>query len=344
MKKLSAILLIITFQLASFFGQSNKNWEWKKSTPEQHKVKSEPINKIFETLGKTSEVHSCVIIRDGEIISEFFNEGYNNKSVFSLQSVSKSITSALVGIAIEQGLIGSVNDLAINYLPQLKNAAYKYKNMNFITIKHLLNHTSGLVGTDSKIWSDWRNSANWIDYILSRPMTAYPGNYFEYSTGNTHLLAAILEKVTGKSLEEYAKEQIFDKIGITSARCGKDPQGIGDGGNGFYMTSYDMARFGQLFLNNGNWEGNQIVPASWVKESTSLQARRPSTGSRYGYQWWLKDYGNAKYPGYNAQGYGGQYIFIVPPLKLIVVFTSSRTGSIIPYFENADKIVNACTK
>lgn len=337
MKKLLNIALFMLMTV-SFFGQSN--WKWKYSTPEEHKANSTSINKVLNSLSK--DVHSCVVIRDGVIISEFFNTGYNNKSVFSLQSVSKSITGALVGIAIDQGLIGSENDYAADYLPELKNA--KYKNMKLITIKQLLNNTSGLIGTDSKIWNEWRTSENWIDYILSRPMTANPGAYFEYSTGNSHILGAILEKVTGKTLEEYAKEQIFDKIGITSAYLDTDPQGIGDGGNGFHMTAYDMARFGLLFLNDGVWEGQQVVPKRWVKESTSLKSRRPSTGSRYGYQWWLKNYGKAGYLGYNAQGFGGQYIFVVPQLDLIVVFTSSRTGSITPYFENVDKIVNACTR
>lgn len=333
---LVSFLLLIC---VSCYGQKN-DFQWQYSTPETHKVDSKVINKVFDSLG--DDVHSCIVIRDGVIISEFFNKGYDNKSVFSLQSCSKSITGALIGIAIDQKLIDNVNNYACNYIPQFKYA--KYDNMNLITIKHLLNNTSGLLGTDSNIWNTWRTSDNWCDYILSRKMTAYPGDYFEYSTGNTHLLAALLEHVTGKSLYEYADEQIFKKIGITSAYCDVSPEGVGDGGNGFHMTAYDMARFGLLFLNKGKWEGQQIVPEKWVEESTSLQSRRPKTGSRYGYQWWLRDYGKAGYRGYNAQGFGGQYIFVVPPLNLIVVFTSSRKGSIVPYFENVDKIVNGCTK
>ena len=310
-------------------------FEWKRSSPEESGIKREVIENVFSSFD--DDVYSCVIIRDGKIVDEYFKKGYGRSSVFTLQSCSKSITSALVGIAIQQGYIKSVDDYAADYLPEL--AKTKYPAMKKITLKQLLNHTSGLLGTDSKIWSQWRSSSNWIDFILSRPMTANPGSYFEYSTGNTHLLSAIVENATGKKLLDYANEVLFSKIGISSAELGTDPQGIGDGGNGFSMTAYDMGRFGQLFLNNGKWDGVQIVLEKWVKDSTSVQARR--NGSRYGYQWWLRNYGKEGYLGYNAQGYGGEYIFVVPQLNLIVVYTSWHQGNVDSYFYNVDKIVNA---
>ncbi len=313
-------------------------FEWEKSTPEESGIKRDVIEKVFSSFD--DDVYSCVIIRDGKIVDEYFKEGYGQSSVFTLQSCSKSITSALVGIAIEQGYIKSVDDYAADYLPAISKS--KYPAMKKITLKQLLNHTSGLVGTDSKIWSQWRRSSDWIDFILSRPMTASPGTYFEYSTGNTHLLSAILEKATGKKLLDYAQEVLFGKIGISSAGLGTDPQGVGDGGNGFSMTAYDMGRFGLLFLNGGKWDGVQVIPEKWVKDSTSIQARR--NGSRYGYQWWLRNYGKEGYLGYNAQGYGGEYIFVVPQLNLIVVYTSWHEGNVDSYFYNVDKIVNATSK
>ncbi len=328
-------LLGIAFTLFFMFCGQSFAFEWQRSSPEQSGISGGVIKSVFSSL--PSDVYSCVIIRDGKIVDEYFKEGYGPSSVFTIQSCSKSITSALVGIAIAQGFIKSVDDFASDYLPQLSES--KFPDMKKITLKQLLNHTSGLVGTDSKIWNEWRSSPNWIDYIVSRPMTAKPGAYFEYSTGNTHLLAAILEKATGKGLLEYGEEVLFKKIGITSAELKTDPQGIGDGGNGFSLTAYDMARFGQLFLDGGKWDGVQIVPESWVKESTSLQARK--NGSRYGYQWWLRNYGKAGIPGYNAQGFGGEYIFVVPGLRLIVVYTSWHRGNLNSYFYNVDKLVNA---
>ncbi len=327
--------LWITVLLSLIFCSQAFCFEWQRSSPEKSGINAEVIKGVFSSL--PSDVYSCVIIRDGKIVDEYFKDGYGPSSVFTIQSCSKSITSALVGIAIEQGFIKSVDDFAADYLPQLANS--KFHEMKKITLKHLLNHTSGLVGTDSKIWGEWRSSSNWIDFIVSRPMTSKPGANFEYSTGNTHLLAAVLEKATGKGLFDYAKEVLFEKIGITSAELGTDPQGIGDGGNGFSLTAYDMARFGQLFLDGGKWDGVQVVPENWVKESTSLQAKK--NGSRYGYQWWLRNYGKAGYLGYNAQGFGGEYIFVVPKLRLIVVYTSWHMGNLNSYFYNVDKIVNA---
>ncbi len=315
-------------------------FEWQHTDAKSARINGKTIQDVFASLGP--DVYSCVIIRDGKIVDEYFKKGYSRESVFSLQSCSKSITGALVGIAIEQGYIKSIDDFACDYLPELKST--KYADMKRITIRQLLNNTSGLLSTDSKVWSEWQNSSDWIDYILSKPMTAVPGKYFEYSTGNTHILAAILEQVTGKKLLDYAQEVLFQKIGITSAKLTTDPKGIGDGGNGFYLSAYDMARFGQLFLDKGKWEGKQVVPEKWVKESTVQQAYRSSTGSRYGYQWWIRNYGKAGYLGYNAQGFGGEYIFVVPPLNLIVVYTSQHWGSKDSYFVNVDRLVNACTK
>lgn len=333
MKK-AAFALMLNVIIASAY-----SFTWKHSTPESHGINSAVINTVFEDL-KNKNVYSCVVIKDSEIIAEYFKDGYDSKSVFSLQSVSKSITSCLVGISIEEGLIKSIDDPAYLYLPALGQT--KFPEMKNITIRHLLNHTSGLKGTDSKIWYEWRDSKDWIEYILSRPMTAKPGTFFEYSTGNTHLLSAILENVTGKNLDTLAKEKIFSKIGITSGRCDTDPKGIGDGGNGFYLTAYDMARFGLLYQNMGNWEGKQIVSSDWVKESTKTQATRPSTGSRYGYQFWIRTVGKKAYDGYCAQGYGGEFIFVVPQIKLIVVFTSWHLGDTTFYYLDTNAIADAC--
>lgn len=329
----------IISSIAFFFvAVSSYSFTWKHSTPEAHGLKSSVIRTVFDGL-KNKDVRSCVVVKDGEIVAEYFKPGYDSNSVFSVQSVSKSITSCLVGIAIEQGYIKSVDDPAYIYLPELGRT--KDSRMKKITIKHLLNHTSGLYGTDTRIWNQWRNSEDWIDFILSRPMTAAPGTYFEYSTGNTHLLSAILENVTGKSLDTLAKENIFNKTGITSGYCTTDPKGIGDGGNGFYFTAYDMSRFGLLYQNYGNWEENQIVSKEWVAESTKVQATRPSTGSRYGYQFWIRNYGKKGYAGYCAQGYAGEFIFVVPEIELVVVFTSWYTGDTTFYYLYANAIVDS---
>ena len=156
------------------------------------------------------------------------------------------------------------------------------------------------------------------------------------------MLAAILQQATGKTAYEYGKEVLFDPLDMDSVQCSSDAQGISDGGNGFSMNIYDMAKFGQLYLNGGAWEGEQIVPAQWVTDSTSLQFDRSTGSADYGYQWWVRTFGEQQYPAYFAQGHGGQFIFVVPQLELVAVFTSNHTGSSSMYWQFVEDIVAAC--
>ena len=280
-----------------------------------------------------------VIVRNENIVDEYYKEGYDQNSIFDLHSVSKSITSALMGIAIDQGYIESVNVPISNYFPQILETGSEYQRQ--ITIWHLLTHTSGINASDTYNWDAWRNSDNWVDYVLDRDVTSRPGTVFNYFTGNSHLLAAIIEQATGQSLYEFAKENLFDPLGMDSANVSTDPQGIGDGGNGFTMNVYDMAKFGLLYLNNGAWDGEQIISEQWINDSTTVQFTRSSGSTNYGYQWWVRTFGNNNYDAYFAQGHFGQYIFVVPDLELIVVFTSHHEGSSSMYWEFVTNIVNA---
>lgn len=141
---------------------------------------------------------------------------------------------------------------------------------------------------------------------------------------------------------EYGKENLFDKLDMDSAQCTIDPQGISDGGNGFALDIYDMAKFGQLYLNNGVWEGEQVVPANWVADSTTVQFERSSGSADYGYQWWVRTFGDNAYDAYFAQGHYGQYIFVVPEINLVVAIASHYEGSSSIYWQIMNNIVNAC--
>lgn len=314
-------------------------WEWQHDLPENHGLNGTVLETLHTELDPT-QVFASVVIKDGYIVDEYYKDGYDETSVFALHSCSKSITSALIGIAIDKGYIESVNVPISEYFPQIEQSGNQ--SLKQITIWHLLTHTSGLSISDDEIWQQWRSSDNWVDYVLNRPITSEPGTTFSYSTGGTHLLSAILQKATGKTAYDFGKEYLFDPIGINSVQCGTDPQGISDGGNGFSMNVYDMAKFGQLFLNSGVWEGQQIIPVEWVEDSTSLQFERSSGSADYGYQWWVRTFGQQRYEAYFAQGHGGQYIFVVPPLDLVVVFTSNHTGSSSMYWQFVTDIVEAC--
>ena len=136
--------------------------------------------------------------------------------------------------------------------------------------------------------------------------------------------------------------QLFEPLDMDSVECTTDPQGISDGGNGFAMNVYDMAKIGELFLNNGVWKGEQIISEEWVRQSTTLQFDRSSGSADYGYQWWVRTFGNQNYDAYFAQGHWGQYIFVVPDLELVVVFTSHYEGDTSIYWQLMNDIVNAC--
>ncbi len=314
-------------------------FQWSFAEPEELYVDSAAVANMFSQMG--SGVRSAVIVRNGTIIGEYFADGFGADSIFTLQSVSKSITGILTGITIDRGYIGSLDDYAADYLPAL--AESEYPEMRLITIRHLLSHTSGLICTENTPqWESWRSSSDWVGYLVSQPMSASPGSYFEYSTGNIHILAAIIENVTGMPLMDYANEVLFGPIGISSATMDinpelvyqteqssydvtsfyTDPAGVGDGGNGFSMTAYDLARIGLLYQQKGNWMGRQIVSPEYVNAATTTQAVRSSDGSQYGFCWWTdRHFGDAGYTGYFAQGHFGQFIFVVPELDLVVVFT-----------------------
>lgn len=315
-------------------------WEWQHDTPQNHNVDQSVLESVHNTL-ESYPINAEVVVKDGVIIDEYYKDGYDENSVFTLQSTSKSITSALVGIAIDKGFIEGVDVPISTYFPQILESGSEYKQE--ITIWHLLTHTTGLDVSDTANWNEWLASDNWVDYVLERPAVARPGTVFNYFTGNTHLLSAIIQKATGMTAYDFGKEYLFDKLDMDSARCSTDPQGISDGGNGFALDIYDMAKFGELYLNNGVWEGEQIIPADWVEQSTTVQFDRSSGSADYGYQWWVRTFGDNNYHAYFAQGHYGQYIFVVPELDLVVAITSHYEGSTSIYWQIMNNIVNACS-
>ena len=312
-------------------------WEWPHELPAAQGLDGAALAALHGALEPT-QVHAAVIAKGGSIVDEYYQDGYDAASVFTLQSCSKSITSALIGIAIDRGYIESVDVPIAEYFPQIADSGSEY--LQQVTIRHLLTHTSGIDSSDYEIWQQWRDSENWVDYVLARPVVAAPGTSFIYSTGGTHLLSAILQQAMGKTAYDFGKEVLFDPLGMDSVQCGTDAQGISDGGNGFAMNVYDMAKFGQLFLNGGEWQGQRIISADWIAASTGAQFERPSGSADYGYQWWVRSFGG--YDAFFAQGHGGQYIFVIPGLELVIVFTSSYTGSSSMYWQFVNDIVAAC--
>ena len=313
MKKTFFILFNLILLTNLTFSQNS--FKWKTAAPQEAGLDSSKIESFNNSLTST-EVTSCIIVKDGVIVSEYYKTGYNRESVFAMHSVSKSVTGAVVGIAITNGYF-KLDDPIVNFFPELKNK----NDVRFskITVRDLLKNTSGLVSTDSALWNKWRTSGDWINFLFERPLSYEPGKVFEYSTGNTHLLSAIIEQTTKQTLDQYAREVLFKPVGLDSAYYDDDPKKISDGGNGLYMSARDMARFGLLFLNGGTWQGTQVVPENWITESVKIQTPNQA---RYGYQWWIRWFGKSQSRGFFAHGWGEQVIAVIPDKKLVITFSS----------------------
>ena len=265
-------------------------------------------------------LHSLIVAQNGRTLLEYYAKGAAERRVSNVKSVSKSVISTLVGIAIERRLIPSVGQPIAAYFPELARDADPRKRR--ITIEDLLTMRSGLISTSFDNYGAWVGSRNWVDYVLQRPMVADPGEDMEYSTGNTHLLSAILTKATKQSTWAFAQQQLGTPLGFTVSRWPRDPQGIYFGGNDMLLSPRQMLTIGQLYLDRGRAGTRQLVPAAWVDAScTGLGRSRFNPDQTYGYGWWSRDFAGRQ--GCFAWGYGGQYIIVFRESNAIVVTTSS---------------------
>lgn len=284
---------------------------WKTSTPEQQGLNAEMLAKMLERIKQEKlKLHSVVIIRHGYLVSETYFENYQADTRHEVFSCTKSVISALMGMAIEQGYIDSVQHKVLDYFPE-RTIAHHDARKQAITLEHLLTMTSGLESDRGMAYSQ-----DWVQFMLDQPMVAEPGIKFNYNSGNTHLLAAILQKTTGMQPEDYAQAHLFAPLGIKNVTWDTDPSGLNIGGWGLRMTPRDMAKFGYLYLHGGAWNGQRVVPADWVKMTTPKYIDTDD-GRGYGYAWWQLSFG-----GYAALGYGGQQIIVLPEQDMLVVFTS----------------------
>ena len=269
-------------------------------------------------------LHSLIVQVRGATVLEYYAKGAAANRATNVKSASKSVISTLVGIAIDRRLIKSLDEPIVRFFPQLARDPDPRKAR--ITIEDLVSMRSGLVSTSFDNYGAWVGSRNWIDYVLSRPLEAEPGGVMEYSTGNSHLLSAILTRATGQSTWAFAEQALATPLGFTLSRWPRDPQGIYFGGNDMLMTPRHMLALGELYLHRGRAGTRQLVPAAWVDASCTARGRsRFNPDQTYGYGWWQRDFAGRQ--GCFAWGYGGQYVIVFRDLDLIVVTTSSTVVS-----------------
>jgi CubicO group peptidase (beta-lactamase class C family) len=264
-------------------------------------------------------LYSFLVYRHGEIFSELYFHGRGPETRANIKSASKSIISTLVGIAIQEGTLAGVDQPILPFFSRYVDADAD-SSVSRITLGNLLSMQSGLESTSSRNYGRWVNSSNWIRHAITRPMVDEPGGRMLYSTGTSHLLSAILTQATGQSTHAYARARLAEPLGIDLRPWPTDPQGIFFGGNEMRMTSRDLLRIGELYLADGKVDGEQILSSEWIHESWNPRTTSRFNRHRYGYGWWIKEVDG--HPVYFAWGYGGQFLFVVPDLDLIVVTTS----------------------
>lgn len=300
--------------------------EWPTSTPEEQGMDSEKLVELFEYIEQNDprQLHGLLIIRNGHIVAEKYTSPYNEKYPHNTYSVTKSLTSAIVGIAIDEGII-NLNDRVLDYFPDMtfENMSEEKENM---TIEQLLLMKTGIQWPEwdseesaIQLFRVWENSKSPLQYYLDQPIIKEQVGEWNYDTGAPYVLGAIIERASGMTLNEYGKEKIFDRIGMDSLEFYVTNEGIGHGGTYSQMTPRDMARFGYLYLHDGKWDGEQIVPKEWVKESLYPHTEFDVYDYDYGYYFYLNESENGRV--FSARGAGGQWILVVPELELIVIET-----------------------
>jgi CubicO group peptidase (beta-lactamase class C family) len=271
--------------------------------------------------GDLPRLHSLLASWRGEVVLERYFNGARATRAANVKSVSKSIISALVGVAIDRGMVPGPETPIRTYFPEIVKDKDARKQR--ITIEDLLTMRSGLESTSNRHYGAWVQSRNWVQHALAKPLFAEPGTQMEYSTGNTHLLSAVLTKATGASTWQFAQDSLATPLGFTLPRWPQDPQGIYFGGNDMLLTPRQMLSFGELYLRHGRTPPRQVVPRKWIEQSFVPRGVSPISGNQYGYGWWMREL--AGHQAYFAWGFGGQYIILVPDLDLVVVTTSAST-------------------
>lgn len=296
---------------------------WKSALPEEQRMDSAALAGVLDFIrAQNKDLHSILVIRDGAIVLEEYFGGCDSGQKHILNSCTKSIVSALTGIAIDQGLIAGETSRVWDFFPEYADVRADPLKAK-IEIRHLLSMTSGIdwpqYGPDN-VSDRMGESEDWVRFILARPMAMEPGSQANYSNGDSHLLSAILQKTSGQTALDFAWEHLFQPLGIADVDWWYDPRGINIGSATIYITPRDMAKLGMLYLNEGMWAGKRILSADWVRKSllSYTQIQISAGWADYGYYWWL-------YPNLGlveAWGGAGQRIAVFPRLGIISVMTA----------------------
>lgn len=268
-------------------------------------------------------LHALIVARDGRVAAARAFRGPGLDAPVNIKSVSKSLIAALVGIAIDRGVLKGTGQSILALLKPLGPVSGDAR-LGRITIDHLLSMRAGLERTSGRNYGRWVNSRDWVGHVLSRPFADAPGGRMLYSTGNSHLLSAILTRAAGRSTHALAQDWLGKPLGVSIPPWQQDPQGIYMGGNNMALSPNALLRFGELYRGGGMYNGRRVLPQSWVRASWTPRTRSPYSGDEYGYGWFITRICGEKV--FYARGFGGQFVYVAPSLAMTVVITSDRSA------------------
>ena len=292
---------------------------WRTSTPEEQGMDAQKLAAMLDSVKQQKlDLHSLLVIRNGYLVSESYFGSHRQDTKHELYSCTKSFVSTLVGIAIDKGYIDSVNRPVKDFFPG-RAYANPSADKDAMTLDNLLTMTTGLDWVEGDAaYAKMYTSGDWVKFVMDEAESHKPGTVFNYCSGCSHVLSAIVQSKAGMNTRDFAQRELFGPLGIANYSWDADSQGLSIGGWGLQLAPRDMAKLGYLYLNDGMWDGKQIVSSQWVKTATQ---KHTGTDSQlgYGYQWWT-------YPSldaYTALGLYGQTIFVIPKLNLVVVTTAA---------------------
>lgn len=277
------------------------------------------LQRLETEAGEITRLHSLVVAEDGEIVLERTYAGPGSDQPANIKSLSKTVLAALVGAAIEQGVVEGVDQPIVELLGPMVPAGTDPR-VDEITVGHLLSLQAGLERTSGSNYGAWVASANWVEDVLTRPFVDRPGGRMLYSTGSSHLLSAALAQAGDDSTLALARRWLGEPLDITIPDWPRDPQGIHFGGNDMQLSPQALIQVGELYRLDGVMDGTRVLPEGWVDASWTPRGTSPWTNDGYGYGWFVTHLGGER--AYYGRGYGGQALYVIPDRKLTIAITA----------------------
>ena len=373
-------LVICTFEATA---QISADGDWKSAQPEEVGLSADALALIHEDLlaGQYGYIDSFLVARHGKIVFEAYYEHdytliykeeaatpgplvvndpsgpynyfnawwhpyYRHTTLHSMQSVTKSVVSAIIGIAMAKGLFPDLATPVLSFF-DADAVANIDERKRAMTLRHLLTMSDGLLWDENLPYTDPANSFaimakahDWVQFTISLPMSREPGTAFNYNSGATLILGHIFRQATGIDIEEFAVEHLFDPLGIEHYYWDRTPFGLTDAQEGLYLSTRDLAKITQLFLQNGRWQTRQIIPEAWAQDSLAPRYPTGADGEGYGDAWWSQSYSfrGATQQAYFGKGFGGQRPILLPELGLVIVLTGWNILPGQPFFYATEAI------